>query len=677
KALPAPDMASGVSYEAPQGEVEEALAAIWAEVLGVARVGRHDNFFELGGHSLLALNVLERMRTRGLASEVRTLFQWPELAGFAQALTQTPAQAAVEVPPNRIPDDCPAIQPAMLTLIELDAEELGRIEAAIPGGAPNIQDIYPLAPLQEGILFHHQLQQQGDAYVLPRLLGFDSRERLERFIADFNRLIARHDILRTAVLWERLREPVQVVCRHAVLSLEWLDVAMDASRNVAEQLSAHVDPRYQRIDVRRAPLMRAVAAHDAEQGRWLLQLPSHHLVMDHTTLERLVEEIALIQQGREDELPEPIPFRHFVAQSRLGVSPAEHEAFFRERLGDVDEPTAPFGLLDVRGDGGDIEEVCLPLEADLARQVRQQARQHGVSTASLFHLAWALVLGRTTGRDDVVFGTVLFGRMQGVEGAERALGLLINTLPVRIGVGARRVAECLSQTHAALSELMHHEHASLGLAQRCSGLPGGTPLFSTLLNYRYSAPQSEGVADPAWEGMESLGGQERTNYPITMSVDDLGEGFQLVGQVSGEIGAQRLCDYLKAAISGLVESLEASPERLVSEIDLMGEAAHRQLAAWGENRTRYPDSTPVHWLFERQAASTPDATALIFADQRLSYAELNARANRLAHYLVGLGVKPETRVGIAVERSVEMMVGLLGILKAGGAYVPLDPDYPA
>ncbi|MGO3244265.1 MAG: amino acid adenylation domain-containing protein, partial [Halomonas sp.] len=396
-----------------------------------------------------------------------------------------------------------------------------------------------------------------------------------------------------------------------------------------------------------------------------------------TTLDLLVDEIALIQQGREEELPKSLPFRNFVAQARLGVNPAEHEAFFRERLGDVDEPTAPFGLLDIRGDGSDIEEVRLPLEAELARQVRQQAQRHGVSTASLFHLAWALVLSKTTGRDDVVFGTLLFGRMQGTEGSAQALGMFINTLPVRIGLGANGVADCLRRTHDVLTELLHHEHASLALAQRCSSLPGGAPLFSTLLNYRYSTPQAKGTARRVWAGMEALGGKDRTNYPITMSVDDLGNGFQLVGQVSRIIGAQRLCDYLSAAIEGIVENLQAVPQQPISEISLLRTDEQLLLSGWGENTQQYSETVPIYQLIEQQAAEIPDAPALVFAGQSLSYAELNTRANRLAHYLVGLGVKPETRVGIAVERSIEMVVGLLGILKAGGAYVPLDPDYPS
>ncbi|MPT01919.1 MAG: non-ribosomal peptide synthetase, partial [Pseudomonas sp.] len=387
--------------------VEQQLSAIWAELLGQDRVGRRDNFFELGGHSLLAMGMLERMRAQGLSASVRSLFQHPQLADFAAQLMQADSAAQVQVPPNGIPEGCTAITPAMLTLAALDVQEIARVEAAVPGGAANIQDIYPLAPLQEGILFHHTLHQQGDAYATPTLLGFDTRERLLGFVQRLNRVIARHDILRTAVLWEGLAEPVQVVWRQAQVLVDWLEESEGEAEgtDVASRLQAVLDPRVQRIDVRRAPMIRAVAAQDAPNGRWLLQLLTHHLVLDHTTLERIVEEIALMAQGREAELPRPLPFRRFVAQARLGVSTSEHEDFFRAMLGDVDEPTAPFGLLDVQGDGSAVQEARLALDEPLARSVRRQAQRHGVSAASLFHLAWALVLGRTTGKDDVVFGT--------------------------------------------------------------------------------------------------------------------------------------------------------------------------------------------------------------------------------------------------------------------------------
>uniref|UniRef100_UPI000369A9F0 non-ribosomal peptide synthetase n=1 Tax=Variovorax atrisoli TaxID=3394203 RepID=UPI000369A9F0 len=359
-----------------------------------------------------------------------------------------------------------------------------------------------------------------------------------------------------------------------------------------------------------------------------------------------------------------------------------HEAFFRQMLADVDEPTAPFNLLDVQGDGTRVEEARLRLDAQLAQEIRREAQRHGVSAATLFHLAWALVLGKATGKDDVVFGTVLFGRMQGGEGAQRALGLFINTLPLRVRLGAREIQACVKETHQALTQLLHHEHANLSLAQRCSALPGGTPLFSALLNYRYS-PEPEVIegqdAVPMWEGMDDLGGQERTNYPFGMSVDDLGKDFELVAQIHEAVSAQRICGFMRMAIDGIVAALEKHPAQPIRELDVIFDAERSQLTAWGSQHQSQESSVgdPIHSRIEREAAQHPDATALVFGDESLSYGELNAKANRLAHRLIALGVKPESRVGIAVERSIEMVVGILAVLKAGGAYVPLDPEYPA
>ncbi|MBB1650688.1 non-ribosomal peptide synthetase [Delftia sp. UME58] len=666
RALPEPEMASAQEYEAPQGELEETLAKIWAEVLGVERVGRQDGFFELGGHSLLALGLLERVRAQGLCVQVRTLFQHPRLAEFAQAVEQGQGQTngEIDVPPNLIPEGCAEITPQMLTLVELDAREIARITAGVPGGAANIQDIYPLAPLQEGMLFHHMLDTQHDAYVTSHELLFDSRERLEHFAASFNTVIARHDILRTAVLWEGLREPVQVVWRQAVLQLRWLE-------------GVHALPQAHRIDVRQAPMIDGFAAPDGQ--RWRLRLYTHHMVDDNTTLKLAVREIGLVQQGLQAQLPEPVAFRRFVAQARLGGSRAGHEAFFRQMLADVQEPTAPYGLLDVRGDGSEVQEARLELDAGLARRIREQARSHGVSAAALFHLAWALVVGRTTGREDVVFGTVLFGRMQGQRDAGRALGMFINTLPIRIRLGVQGVVQALRQAHAALTQLLEHEHASLSLAQRCSGLEAGVPLFTALLNYRHGAGQSEDVQTEAlqWEGVEMVGGVERTNYPFGLFVNDMGSDFSLVVQVAQGIDASTVGGYVIEAVEGLAQALGApSPGRL-SEIGVLQGQERARLLEWSVDEHAHPWQVPVHRLFEQRVHERPEAPALSFGQRTLSYGELNVLANRLAHRLIALGVRPETRVGIAAQRSLEMVVGLLAILKAGGAYVPLDPDYPA
>ena len=557
KRLPAPDGAAFVTrtYEAPEGHVEQALAAIWSEVLKHERVGRRDNFFELGGHSLLAVTVIERMRRAGLHADVRALFTSRTLADLACAVGAENSE--VNVPANGIPADAARITPEMLGLVSLSQATLDEIVSHVPGGAANVQDIYPLAPLQEGILFHHMMKPEGDAYLLPSLLGFKSRESLDGFVGTLQAVIHRHDILRTSVVWEGLDEPLQIVQRRVPLPVEVVECD-PAHGDVAEQLRGRYGPRHYRLDVRRAPLLRAFVAQDDAKGRWLLLLLVHHLAADHTTLELLVEEADAIARGQGARLPAPVPFRNFVAQARLGVSREEHETFFRALLGDLEEPTTPFGLLDVQGDGGSVTEARHVLDASLSSAIRQQARARGVGAASVMHLAWALVLARVSGRQDVVFGTVMFGRMHAGKHAERVLGMLINTLPVRIRLGETAVAQSLRETQALLVELLHHEHAPLALAQRCSGVPAQTPLFSSLFNYRHSSRSArpESKETEALEGearqVELLWGEERTNYPLTLSVDDAGDDFMHhgAGERSGRPGERVRVDGDRAGESG-------------------------------------------------------------------------------------------------------------------------------
>jgi amino acid adenylation domain-containing protein len=612
--------------------------------------------------------------------DVRTLFAQPTLAALAQAVEQArrAGRQGVAVPPNGIPAGCETITPGMLPLIELTPEQIRSIVATVPGGAANVQDLYPLVALQEGILFHHLLQSRGDAYLLSSTLAFDSRARLERFVGALQQVIDRHDVLRTAVVWESLPEPVQVVWRAARFELQTLQLR---AADTATALAEHTDSRDFRLDVRQAPLMRGFAAFDERGNRWLLQLVHHHLVLDHVAMEVLLHDIGLILSGRAQELPLPVPFRNFVTQARLGVSAQEHEAFFRRMLGDVDEPTAPFGLLTVRDNGAQLREAQIALPPGLSQRLRQQARKLGVSTATLFHWACGQVLARTTGREDVVFGTVLFGRLQGGEGgAERAMGMLINTLPLRVRLGEVGVQEGIRQTHALLSDLVRHEHASLALAQRCSALPASTPLFSALFNYRHSAEAAGEESPSQWApGVALLSVQERTNYvPFNLSVDDLGEGFELKAQIEHPVGPRQVCSYMHNVLEGLVEALEKAPQTPSWRIEVLSEAERRQvLVDWNDTRRSWPEGELcTHQLFERQVAATPQALALEFEEQRLSYQDLNEQSNRLARHLWGLGVGPEERVAICLHRGVEMVVAILAVWKAGGAYVPLDPSYP-
>ncbi|MCP1462694.1 non-ribosomal peptide synthetase [Pseudomonas sp. S3E17] len=671
QALPAPDQAAVLSreYEAAQGAVETTLARLWAEVLQVEQVGRHDHFFELGGHSLLAVSLIERMRQVGLSADVRVLFSQPTLAALAAAVG---SGREVQVPANRIPADCQRITPDLLSLVTLDQSSLDQIVSCVPGGAANVQDIYPLAPLQEGILYHHLTAGQGDPYLLQSHLAFDRIERLHAFAQALQQVIDRHDILRTGVVWEGLVQPLQVVWRKARLPLEHLHLQGDVLAGLHERF----DARRYRLDISQAPLIRLAYAEDPANQRVVAVLLYHHIALDHTAFDVVLREMQGYLLGHPAPTAAPMPYRNYVAQARLGVSEQEHEAFFRDMLGDVDEPTLPFGLQDVRGDGSAIEAHSLQLDSDLNRRLRAQARLLGVSTASLFHLAWGQVLAATSGRHSVVFGTVLVGRLQGGEGADRALGVFINTLPLRLDIDAQGVRAAVRTTHARLSALLGHEHASLALAQRCSGVAAPTPLFSSMLNYRHrgAATRSQD-AQHAWEGMQTLVNDGRTNYPLTLNVDDLGDGYDVTALA--HVDAQRICGYMQVALAGLVEALEQAPHQALHRLPILGaEERQKLLVEFNATEVNYPLDQTLHGLFEAQVMRTPDAVAVKAHEQQLTYRQLNERANRLAHHLREWGVQPESRVGICLERGLDMLIGLFAILKAGGGYVPLDPAYP-
>ncbi|ANP91638.1 hypothetical protein BA011_36715 (plasmid) [Rhizobium leguminosarum] len=677
KALPVPDDDAYArrAYEAPQGEIETLLAGIWAELLGVERVGRHDNFFELGGHSLLAVQMMERLRRLSLGVEVRTVFAKPMLADLAANLG---SHREVAVPANPITEQSTAITPQMLPLIDLTQPEIDRIVSTVPGGVGNIQDIYGLSPLQDGILFHHLLATQGDPYLLVSQMAFAERGVLDRYLAAVQQVVDRHDILRTAFVWEGLSSPAQVVWRKA--SLDVLEVELEGcDGSGADELRRRFDPRQYRLDLGRAPLMRFVIAREPGSGRWLLLVLQHHLIGDHTTAEVMYAEVRAVLQGRAHELATPQPFRNLVAQARLGMDAKAHEAFFREMLADIDEPTLPFGLSEVYGDGRGSREARRMLPEALNDRLRHQARRLGVSLASLCHLAWAQVMALSSGREQVVFGTVLFGRMHAGAGADRTMGLFMNTLPLRLDLDETGVEESVRIAHARLAELLSHEHASLALAQRCSDIAAPAPLFSALLNYRHNTPAmaGEGTSD-VLSGMEWLGDEERTNYPLTLSVDDFGQELGLTADAVEPISADRICGYMQRALEQLVDALEQAPDRPVRELDILP-AEERSYLLEELNRTEadYPSDLCVHALFEAQVRRAPDAVALVFEEQSISYGALNADANRLAHHLIGLGVRPDQPVAICLERSPAMVVGLLAILKAGGAYVPLDPAYPS
>ncbi|QCX74368.1 Tyrocidine synthase 3 [Streptomyces sp. YIM 121038] len=685
KALPAPGIEAFAqrAYTPPSTATERTLAAAWAELLGFDedRISAHDNFFALGGHSLLITVLIARLKERGLDVAVRSVFSSPTLADLAADIDRAgPAATGYTVPAPAIPEGCERLTPEMLPLAGLDQAAVDAVVSRVPGGAPNVQDVYPLVPSQEGILFHHLMDPANDPYVIPILLTAPDRQTCDAFVAALQAVVDRHDVMRTAVVTEGLGEPVQVVLRDVRLDVERRTLNAADSAAAEEQARAWLaDPGSMALD--RAPLLRLAVAADPHSARHFVLLRVHHLIEDATSLRLILEELAAHMAGRADELPPAPAYRDFVGHTLHQLDAHDAEAYFRRELGDVTEPTTPFQLVDVHGDGSRVRDLRRSLPPALTSRLREQAQRLRISPAALFHAAWALVTAATGGRDDVVFGTVLSGRLQGVPGVERMLGNFINTLPLRVRLADRSVKDLVSAVDASLKDLIAYEQSALTLAQRSSGLDGDATLFSSMINFRYFEPRQGDLGPATLDdlGIRWLGSLDRTNYPVGVSVDDTGTELSLNAQVDATLSPDAVLGYVEAAVTGLVDALatdDGTGTRAL-DIDVLPAAErHRLLTEWNDTDKPYPDDHCLFELFEEHVRQRPHAIAVEHGEQRLTYAETNARANRVAHWLRAQGVGPDTLVGLCARRSPELVTGLLGILKAGGAYVPIDPDYP-
>ncbi|WP_255581303.1 condensation domain-containing protein, partial [Caballeronia sp. dw_276] len=512
----------------------------------VDQVGVSDDFFACGGHSLLAIRLIDRMAVHGLRVDVRRLFEHPVMGELATAIDTGPGRAqASKVPGNGIPAACATLTPDMLTLVSFGEPDIDRLVASVDRGASNVEDVYPLTSLQEGMLFHHRLDAAHDPYLSTTRMVFDTPARMHAFLAALQAVIDRHDVLRTSFLWSDLPHPVQIVWRSAPLSIE----------RVAQGQTGGAS-----LDLRCAPLMKAriVAGDDGDDGGMAtLELLHHHLTIDHITLEILVLEVARHLDGHAPQLSQAEPFRNFVARTLDYRYDERHAGFFRNLLGDVDAPTLPFGLVDVAMRAGSLREARLAVAPGLATRIRRCARERGVGAASLWHLAAARLIGAAAQRDDVVFGTVLSGRMEQGMAPDRAMGLFMNTLPLRVRLDAAGVGVALGTVHRDLLGLLEHEHTPLPVAVRCSVLPAGTPLFSALLNYRHSEEVS---AIQHLDGIRVVSNTERTNYPLTLTVDDFSTAFGIEIQVGDGRDAAYLCTMLHDVMDNLVDALECDSE---------------------------------------------------------------------------------------------------------------------
>jgi amino acid adenylation domain-containing protein/non-ribosomal peptide synthase protein (TIGR01720 family) len=543
---------------------------------------------------------------------------------------------------------------------------------ALPVPVANLVDLYPLSPMQAGMLFHSLYAPGGSAYLNQLRVDIDGLD-VARFKAAWRAVLERHEVLRTGFL---VGEPaLQWVARQIELPMVEHDWRSDS--DVARALDDLAQAQLaQGFDLAQPPLMRLVLVH-TQSGKHHFIWTMHHLLLDGWSTSQLMGEMLRHYAG------EAVAFQggryaDYIAwlQQRDG---AADERYWREQLGRTEGPTWLANTLPKPRDAqaGYGMHRC-EIEAPRTRALMEAAKRERVTLNTLVQAAWALLLARHTGQRTVSFGATVAGRPVELPGAQQMLGLFINTLPVIATLQpAQRVGDWLRALQAQNLGAQENEHTPLYEIQRWAG-QGGQDLFDSIVvfeNYPLDQALKQGAPDRLRFG--EVWNREETNYPMTVSVNQDETLVLSYSHARSQFG-EALVQTLARRMETLLEALAHSPGARVGDIGLRDDSEEGSPKSEHTKDLNAIDAgQPVHRWIERQAAAHPDATAVVFGDQALSYAELDLRANRLAHRLIGLGVAPEVKVGIAVERSIEMVVGLLAILKAGGAYVPLDPEYPA
>jgi amino acid adenylation domain-containing protein len=549
---------------------------------------------------------------------------------------------------------------------------------------PQIEDLYPLSPTQHGMLFHSLYEPESGLYIVQKHCTLSGNLNVPAFERAWQKVIDRHPVLRTAFLWEDLDEPVQVVNRRVRLILHQLDWRELSREEQQERLQAYLETeRRQGFDLTQAPLMRLALIRISSNAYHFIW-SYHHLLLDGWCNALLLGEVftyyEAFSEGREVELKKGRPFRDYIAWLQ-GQDLSRAESFWRQTLESFTAPT-PLRVDQLTEHRSRPEQAYdeegITLALDVTQSLQALARRHRLTMYTLVQGAWALLLQRYSGESDVVFGEVVSGRPAEIKGVESMMGVFINTLPVRVRVSPESLLmPWLESLQEQQVEAHQYEHSPLVQVQRWSQVPAGTPLFDSLLvyeNYPMEASLKERGGDLRIEDLSSF---QAANYPVTMTVapvPNLAFNIKYDCTRFDRATIQRVLNHLRT----LLEAIAAEPEQRLADLQILtAEERTRLLDEWNDTARDYPQGQCLHQLFEEQAHYTPDTVALIFGEERLTYRELNRRADCLASYLRSRGVGPEMLVGVCMGRSVEMVVALLGILKAGGAYVPLDPAYPA
>ena len=546
-----------------------------------------------------------------------------------------------------------------------------------------IESIYPLSPMQQGMLFHSIYSPTSGVYVEQICFSLSGSMNVSAFELAWRKVVERHPVFRTFFVWENRPTPLQVVLKQVDLpwdNLDWQELSSSEQQRQLSELLASQSK--QGFSFKRPPLMKCTLIKQSKESYKFIW-SHHHILMDGWCVPIIFKEVLSFYEaevrGKTCYLAAPPPYREYIAW--LNAQDKESAVnFWRTTLQGFSAPT-PFGVdkpqaQNQRQQDYRHQERKLRLPASVSRGLQVIARTHHLTLSTIVQAAWALLLSRYSGERDVVFGVTVSGRTGGLPGVEKMVGLLINTLPLRLQVSPQQqLIPWLEEIQDLMAELQQYSYSSLFEIQTSSEVPGGISLFESIVVFENYPVDRSLFRDSSLElgHRESF---EKTNYPLALVAVPREELLLKISYDFARFEAdsvERMLGHLETILSAVVEN----PQVVVGEIPLLTKAERFQvLVDWNKTEAEYPSDKCIHQLFEEQVERTPNAVAVVFENQQLTYQQLNQKSNHLAHYLQNLGVRPEVPVGIFLDRCVEMVVAVLGILKAGGAYVPLDPNAP-
>ncbi len=554
---------------------------------------------------------------------------------------------------------------------------LGHLREAAGVAPPEVEDVYPLSPLQSGMVFNALYDADPEDYY--EQIGFVLRGRLDTdaFTRAWQQVTHRHAVLRSLYVWDGLPAPVQVVLRNRPLRFDLADWTGGDPAEVPSRLRELMrERRREGFDLAAECPSRftlATTAPDEHHFVWSF----HHIVMDAWSVSAVFDEVFAVYEalrdGRTATLPAPVSYRDYIAWLAARDRSADEE-FWRERLDGFTGPTTLPVPVTADGASG-VGQVEVELPADLADAVRTLAVRCGATANTVLHAAWALLAGRYTGSRDVLFGATVTGRTADVPGIERMVGLLINTLPTRVAIRPEQtVSAFLRDRQAAQLELREREHTSLADVRRVAGVPAGTPLFDTIFSYENFAGDGGQVAGVEREPLGEM--FEQTDCPLVIEVNHH-DRITVTANHHRDVFDRDTCVRMLADYRNLLRGMVDHPDAPLSRLDTMDAAARDAVLDHARGATVPVPGRPVHELVGEQVRLRPGATAVRYGDRTLTYEELDARANQVARELAARGVTRGSMVGVCLRRTERLPVVLLGVLKAGAAYLPLDADYPA